>query len=193
MKNTSRRSAFQWAASLLLSACMMLGATAAMAQQTIKIGYQKTSTLLILARRNGDLEKDLNKLVFQVSWSELSNGLLSTLNSGSVDIHADIADAFALYAQAADAPLTYYAKENAAPVAQGIVVPESSSIRTIADLKGKVRAIADGSKGLAPYYRSYMAPTRFADQHPEVLKLVSTRCARRASGSRPIPRQPRRS
>lgn len=237
MKSTSRRSAFQRAASVLLSACLMLGATAAMAQQTIKIGYQKTSTLLILARRNGDLEKDLNKLGFQVSWSELSNGLLSTLNSGSVDIHADIADAFALYTQAADAPLTYYAKENAAPAAQGIVVPELSSIRTIADLKGKhvavakgtganyflinalksanlkvddiqpkyleapdaqaafaggnvdawviwdpvlanaqrqskVRVIADGSQGLAPYYRFYMATTSFADQHPEVLKLV---------------------
>ena len=40
--------------------------------------------------------------------------------AGSVDLHADVADAFALFTQAADAPLTYYAQENSSPGAQAI-------------------------------------------------------------------------
>jgi len=37
-------------------------------------------------------------------------------------LHADVADAFALFTQAADAPLTYYARENPSSGAQAIIV-----------------------------------------------------------------------
>jgi sulfonate transport system substrate-binding protein len=71
--------------------------------------------------------------------------VLQSLNAGSVDLHADVADAFALFTQAANAPLTYYAEETAAPTAQAIIVPPDSPIHSVADLKGKRVAVAKGS------------------------------------------------
>lgn len=131
--------------STLATAALLSAAPLASAAETIKIGYQKSSTLLILLKRNGTLEKKLAPLGYQISWHELSSELLTTLNTGSVDIHADVADAFALFTQASSAPLTYYAKENAAPSAQAIVVPDHSTIRSVADLKGKKVAVQKGT------------------------------------------------
>lgn len=131
--------------STVASAALLSLSPVAWAAETIKIGYQKSSTLLILLKRNGTLEKKLAPLGYQISWHELSSELLTTLNTGSVDIHADVADAFALFTQASSAPLTYYAKENAAPSAQAIVVPDNSTIRSVADLKGKKVAVQKGT------------------------------------------------
>ena len=233
----SKRAVLKAITAALASSGILSMARPALAAEKLRIGFQKSSTLLILLRRNGTLEKKLNDLGFEVSWHELSSGLLTTLNTGGVDIHADVADAFALFTQAAGAPLTYYAQENAAPSAQAIVVPANSTIKTVADLKGrkvavmkgtgsnfllinalkkvglttkdidiryldapdaqsafaggsvdawviwdpvlatvqrqsKVRAIASGEDGNAPYYRFFMANTAFADKHPQVLALV---------------------
>lgn len=60
-------------------------------------------------------------------------------------MHADVADAFALFTQAADAPLTYYAWENPSSGAQAIIVQDNSSTRSVADLKGKTVAVSKGS------------------------------------------------
>lgn len=233
----SRRAALKALSAGLTVAGLLSTTRLAWAAEKLRIGYQTSSTLLILLKRNGALDKKLAELGFEVSWHELSSGLLTTLNTGGVDIHADVADAFALFTQAAGAPLTYYAKENAAPTAQAIVVPDNSNIKTVADLKGrkvavmkgtgsnflllnalkkvglstqdidvryleapaaqaafaggsvdawviwdpvlatvqrqgKVRAIASGENGNAPYYRFFMANTAFADKHPEVLALL---------------------
>jgi sulfonate transport system substrate-binding protein len=128
----------------LLAASTLYTQTAA-ARETVSISYQRSSTLLILLKRTGELEKRLDALGYDVSWHEFSNGLLESLNAGSVDLHADVADAFALFTQAANAPLTYYAEETSAPSAQAIIVPPSSPIRTVADLKGKRVAVSKGS------------------------------------------------
>jgi sulfonate transport system substrate-binding protein len=123
----------------------MLSANVAQANETVTISYQRSSTLFILLKRTGDLEKKLKPLGYDVSWHEFSTGLLQSLNAGSVDLHADVADAFALFTQAANAPLTYYAEETAAPTAQAIIVPPDSPIHSIADLKGKRVAVQKGS------------------------------------------------
>jgi sulfonate transport system substrate-binding protein len=123
----------------------MLCADLAQANETISISYQRSSTLFILLKRTGELEKKLKPLGYDVSWHEFSTGLLQSLNAGSVDLHADVADAFALFTQAANAPLTYYAEETAAPSAQAIIVPPDSPIHSVADLKGKRVAVAKGS------------------------------------------------
>ena len=94
---------------LIAAASLLFVAAAAHAQQTLDISYQRSSTLWILLKQNGELEQRLKPLGFSVNWHEFSTGLLSSLNAGSVDLHADVADAFALFTQAADAPLTYYA------------------------------------------------------------------------------------
>ena len=119
--------------------------SAASARETVSISYQRSSTLFILLKRTGELEKKLGALGYDVSWHEFSTGLLQSLNAGSVDLHADVADAFALFTQAANAPLTYYAEETSAPSAQAIIVPPDSAIRTVADLKGKRVAVSKGS------------------------------------------------
>jgi sulfonate transport system substrate-binding protein len=68
----------------------VLWAEPANARETVSIGYQRSSTLLILLKRTGDLEKRLNALGYDVSWHEFTNGLLESLNAGSVDLHADV-------------------------------------------------------------------------------------------------------
>lgn len=217
---------------------LLLVATTCLTQaETLDISYQRSSTLLMLLKRNGALEERLKPLDFEIKWHEFSSGLLSSLNAGSVDLHADVADAFALFTQAANAPLTYYAKEDSQPAAQAILVAKDSPIRNIAELKGrkvavskgsgshflllsalqkaglssndiqpqyleapdalaafvngqvdalsiwdpflssqersgKVRVLANGSDGIAAYYRFYMATTTFAEQHPQVLQIV---------------------
>jgi sulfonate transport system substrate-binding protein len=130
---------------LIVAAGLLLAAVTAHAEQTIEIGYQRSSTLWILLKENGQLDERLKPLGFKVNWHEFSSGLLSALNAGAVDLHADVADAFALFTQAADAPLTYYAREAPSPSAQAIIVPESSPIHSVADLKGKTVAVSKGS------------------------------------------------
>jgi sulfonate transport system substrate-binding protein len=130
------------AATLILAANI---ATTAHAEQTVDIGYQRSSTLWLLLKNNGQLDERLKPLGFKVSWHEFSSGLLSAMNAGSVDLHADVADAFALFTQAANAPLTYYAREAPSPSAQAIIVNQNSTIHSIADLKGKTVAVSKGS------------------------------------------------
>lgn len=130
---------------LIIAASLMFAAATAQAEQVINIGYQRSSTLLILLKYDGHLEERLKPLGFTVQWHEFSTGLLSALNAGSVDLHADVADAFALFTQAANAPLTYYAQESPSPGAQAIIVPENSPIHNVADLKGKTVAVSKGS------------------------------------------------
>lgn len=130
---------------LIVAAALMMATLTAHAEQQISIGYQRSSTLWILLKNGGQLEQRLKPLGFTVNWHEFSSGLLSAMNAGSVDLHADVADAFALFTQAANTPLTYYARENPSPTAQAIVVQDGSPIRTVADLKGKSVAVAKGS------------------------------------------------
>ncbi|WP_297845276.1 aliphatic sulfonate ABC transporter substrate-binding protein [Pseudomonas sp.] len=218
-------------------ASLLFAAASVQAQQAIDISYQRSSTLWILLKQSGQLEERLKPLGFTVNWHEFSTGLLSSLNAGSVDLHADVADAFALFTQAADAPLTYYAQERPAPSAQAIIVQENSPIHSVADLKGKtvavskgsgsnyllisalkkagltladitpryleapdggaafasgsvdawaiwdpflatqqldhhVRVLADGKNGVADYNRFYLATSKFAAAHPDVLQVT---------------------
>jgi sulfonate transport system substrate-binding protein len=131
---------------LLAAAALSLGSFALHAKETVRISYQRSSVLLTLLKQNGTLEKKLAPLGVEVSWHELNGGaLLAALNAGSVDIHADVADAYALFTQAANAPLTYFAKETSAPTAQAVLVPVGSTIQKVADLKGKKVAVLKGS------------------------------------------------
>jgi ABC-type nitrate/sulfonate/bicarbonate transport system substrate-binding protein len=137
----TRRATLQIAA-----AGLALAAGRTRAGETVRISYQRSSTLLTLIKQNGKLEKKLARFGYEVSWHELNgNALLQALNAGSVDIHADVADAYALFTQAADAPLTYFAKETSAPGAEAIVVPADSPIRKVADLRSRRVTVLKGS------------------------------------------------
>ncbi|MGJ5077085.1 aliphatic sulfonate ABC transporter substrate-binding protein [Bradyrhizobium oligotrophicum] len=135
---------------VLVMALALLGALAtprADAAETLRIGYQKSSTLIALLKSNGELEKVLAPLGIKVSWHEFSSGLplLEAINIGSIDFGADVADTVPVFAQAAGAKLAYVAEEAASPSAQAILVATASPTRTLADLKGKKIAVTKGA------------------------------------------------
>jgi sulfonate transport system substrate-binding protein len=123
----------------LLTTLAAAPAFAQKAPDTVRIGYQKSSTLITILKTRGTLEKALAPLGVKVSWHEFASGLplLEALNVGGVDVSADVADTVPVFALAAGAQLTYIAQEAPSPTAQAIVVKADSPIKTITDLKGK--------------------------------------------------------
>ena len=71
-------------------------ATAPLSQaaEQLRIGYQKSSTLISLLKQQGSLEKTLAAQDITVSWHEFPSGqpLLEALNVGNIDLSADVAD-----------------------------------------------------------------------------------------------------
>ncbi len=164
-----------------LLALGLLGlACAAQADTSLRIGYQKSSTLLVLLKEQGTLERDLAARGITVSWHEFSSGLplLESLNVGNVDLSADVADTVPVFAQAAGAKLTYFARETPSPQAQAIVVPQDSPLETLADLKGKRIAV---TKAAGSHYLLIAALQKagltFADIQPAYLTPADGRAA----------------
>lgn len=133
----SRRAAIATLAALGSGAVLAQGV--ASRPVTVRLGYQKSSTLIAVLKTQGVLEKQLAPLNVKLSWHEFTSGLplLEALNLDNLDISADVADTVPVFAQAAGADLTFLAQEAPSPSAQAIVVREDSPIRTVADLKGK--------------------------------------------------------
>ncbi|SDG39189.1 aliphatic sulfonate ABC transporter substrate-binding protein [Phytopseudomonas seleniipraecipitans] len=121
----------------------LLATPLAHATEQLRIGYQKSSTLISLLKSQGTLDKALADQDIQVSWHEFPNGqpLLEALNVGNIDLSADVADTVPVFAQAAGADLAYFAQEAPSPSAQAIIVRKDSQIKTLADLKGKKIAV----------------------------------------------------
>ncbi|WP_018130622.1 sulfonate ABC transporter substrate-binding protein [Effusibacillus pohliae] len=115
------------------------------AQHVVRIGYQKYGTLNLL-KSKGNLEKRLASLGYSVQWLLFPAGpqLLEALNAGSIDL-GHTGESPPIFAQAAGTPLVYVANEPASPEAEAILVKGDSSIRSVADLKGKKVALNKGS------------------------------------------------
>ncbi|ACA16095.1 aliphatic sulfonates family ABC transporter, periplsmic ligand-binding protein [Methylobacterium sp. 4-46] len=114
------------------------------APKILRFAYQRSSTLLTLLKTNGTLEQRLAAKGFGVSW-HLFTSVIEPMNAGSTEFHADVADAVPIFTQAAGAPLTFYAKEDASPAAEAIIVPADSPIRSVQDLKGRTVGVSRGS------------------------------------------------
>jgi sulfonate transport system substrate-binding protein len=114
--------------------------------ETLRIGYQKAASTLVLLRAHGALEKKLAPLNAEVKWLEFAAGpqLLEGLNLGSIDF-GYVGEVPPIFALAAGAPLVYTAYELPSPEAEGILVRKDSPILTIAGLKGKKIAFNKGS------------------------------------------------
>lgn len=111
----------------------------------IQIGYQKYGTLNIL-KAKGNLEERFKSQGITVKWIQFPGGpqLLEALNAGSID-YGHTGEAPPIFAQAAGANLLYVANEPPNPNGEAILVPKNSSIRTVADLKGKKIVLNKGS------------------------------------------------
>jgi sulfonate transport system substrate-binding protein len=168
---------------LSLSTLPLLAALPALAQKpddALRIGYQKSSTLLTIIKARGTLEQALAPLGIKVSWHEFSSGLplLEALNVGGVDLSADVADTVPVFAQAAGARLTYFAQEAPSPSAQAIVVRSDAPFASVADLKGKRIAL---TKAAGSHYLLIAALAkaglRFKDIEPAYLTPADGRAA----------------
>jgi len=112
----------------------------------IRIGYQKSATILYSLKAKGDLEKAIHATGGSVTWTEFPAGppMLEALNVGSIDF-GYTGESPPIFAQAAGTPLVYVASEPSLPKAEAIIVHQDSPIKTLADLKGKRVAFAKGS------------------------------------------------
>ena len=130
----------------LFAAAVSFGAIVqAHAAETLRIGYQKYGTLVLL-KAKGTLEKRLAADGVQVQWTEFPGGpqLLEGLNVGSIDFGVT-GETPPVFAQAAGADLLYVAYEPPAPTSEAILVPKDSPIKSVAELKGKKVALNKGS------------------------------------------------
>ena len=91
------------AAVLSLARLLFAGMQAQAGQRTVRIGFQKSSTLIMVLKAQGKLEQALAKTGVKVEWAEFMAGppLLEALNVGAIDMSADVADTVPLFAQAA--------------------------------------------------------------------------------------------
>lgn len=143
MAHFSRRTFLRYGAASLLAGIGTRGmsqtSAAGGAPVALRIGYQKSSTLITLLKTRGTLEQTLTAQNVQVSWHEFASGLPLTeaLNVGAVDFSADVADTVPIFAQAAHARFVYVAQEAPSPGAQAIIVRKDGPLHTLADLKDK--------------------------------------------------------
>ena len=111
----------------------------------MRIGFQKYGKLVLL-KSKGTLESKLKAAGYQVVWTEFPSGppLLEALNVGAIDF-GNTGEAPPIFAQAAGAPILYVAYEPPAPKGEAILVPKDSTLKSVADLKGKKVALNKGS------------------------------------------------
>jgi sulfonate transport system substrate-binding protein len=140
----ARRHALALMGATLVAAGLPLAARAQPARE-LRIGFQKYGTLTILKGR-GTLEKRLAEKNVTVKWTEFPAGpvLLEGLNVDSIDF-GTVGEAPPIFAQAAGANLVYVGHEPPSPQSEAIVVPKGSTLRTLADLRGKKIALNKGS------------------------------------------------
>lgn len=164
----------------LCTGVVLLGAThIAMAQDpaTLRIGYQKGSIALVLAKEHGLLEKRFGQTA--VKWIEFPAGpqMLEALNIGALDV-GSTGDIPPLFAQAAGAELVYIGAEPAKPQAETILVRGDSPLHDVAQLKGKKIAFQKGSSSHNLVLRALnKAGLSYQDIQPVYLPPADARAA----------------
>ena len=162
----------------LLVLTLSLLAPARAEDQVLRVGYQKYGTLILLKAR-GDLEKRLAGQGVTVKWSEFAAGpqLLEALNVGSIDV-GTVGEAPPIFAQAAGADLVYIANQPAAPLAEAIVVPKDSPLKSVGELKGKRVALNKGSNVHYLLVKALQAAgLKYSDIEPVFLPPADARAA----------------
>ncbi len=145
--------------------------------EQLRIGYQKGSVSMVLAKSHQLLEKQYPNT--KVSWVEFPAGpqMLEALNVGSIDL-GSTGDIPPIFAQAAGADLLYVGAEPPKPKAEVILVPENSPLKTVADLKGHKVAFQKGSSSHNLVLRALQkAGLKFSDIQPAYLTPADARAA----------------
>lgn len=104
--------------------------------KVLKMGYQSAGDIVKI---KGVLEKRLKPLGISVEWSKFAAGpqLLEAMNVGSVDF-GFVGETPPIFAQASGVPFVYVASSKPGTgEGTAVVVDKDSSIKAVADLKGK--------------------------------------------------------
>ncbi|MFD3299038.1 sulfonate ABC transporter substrate-binding protein [Aquipseudomonas alcaligenes] len=162
----------------LFAAAISFGAITQAQAETLRIGYQKYGTLVLL-KAKGSLEKRMAEQGIEVQWTEFPGGpqLLEGLNVGSIDF-GTTGEAPPIFAQAAGADLLYVAHEPPAPTSEAILVPKDSALKSVSELKGKKIALNKGSNVHYLLVRALEdAGLKYSDIQPVYLPPADARAA----------------
>jgi sulfonate transport system substrate-binding protein len=157
MNRTNRVLALAAAASLaVLTACSSSSSSAASAGSsstssanqvsvsgvTLHVGDQAGTGARALLTAAGLI----GKLPFKVAWSDFTSGppMLQALGAGSVDI-GGVGNAPPVFAAAGGSKIVIVGAYQANPLGSALLVPKGSPITSVAQLKGKRIAVAQGS------------------------------------------------
>ena len=115
---------------------------AQLAKVTLRVGDQTGTGAKVLLTAAGLI----NKLPFKVDWSFFPSGppILEAISSGSLDI-GGVGDAPPVFAAAAGDQIAVVGALRGNPLGAAVVVPKGSPITSVAQLKGKKIAVAEGS------------------------------------------------
>jgi sulfonate transport system substrate-binding protein len=143
--NAMNRRTFLLTSAASAVASLPLRASADAALKELRVGYQKTS-ILLLVKAQKLLEQRFEPQGVAVNWVEFPYGppLLEALSVGAID-YGYTGNAPPVFAQAAHANIQYVAVIPSRGYGQGIVVQENSPLRTVAELRGKKIGVAKGS------------------------------------------------
>jgi len=118
------------------------GSTTSLSNVTLNVGDQAGSGAQALLTAAGLI----GKLPFRVHWSDFTSGppMLQAMGAGSVDIGA-VGDAPPIFAAAGGEKIAAVAATENNATATALLVPKGSSIHSVAQLRGKKIAVAEGS------------------------------------------------
>jgi len=170
--------------SLRLQLCIVvllaaLGTAAARAADltALRIGYQKSSVNLLVARRFALVEHRFPNV--RVKWVEFTAGpqLLEALGAGSLDFGMT-GDTPPIFAQAAGRDILYVGQEPPKPHSSAILVQRGSGISSLAALRGKRVAFQRGSSAHYLLLRALeKGGLRLSDIQPVYLAPADARAA----------------
>jgi sulfonate transport system substrate-binding protein len=116
--------------------------TASLSGVTLHIGDQAGSGAQALLTAAGLI----GKLPFKADWSDFTSGppMLQAMGAGSIDIGA-VGDAPPVFAAAGGEQVAVVAATSASPRGTALLVPANSPVHSVAALRGKAIAVAEGS------------------------------------------------
>lgn len=161
------------AIAIAAAAAALFTPPAAAEETALRIGYQKSSTLMAVLKARGTLAQALLPLHVKLSWAEFASGLPLTeaLNADAIDVTADVADTVPIFAQAAHARFAYFAQEAPSPGAQAVIVQRDGPIRALGDLKGKRIAVTKAA-GSHYFLLAALARAKLSDDDVRISYLT---------------------
>jgi sulfonate transport system substrate-binding protein len=161
----------------LLALAAPLRAQAGDAPLQIRIGYQKSSINLLVAKQLHLVEQRFPGA--RIEWTEFPAGpqLLEALGAGSLDFGMT-GDTPPVFAQAAGTDVIYAGVEPPKPKSSAILVPPDSPVKSVADLKDKRIAFQKGSSAHYLVLQALAsAGLKYADIQPVYLAPADARAA----------------